>query len=843
MSVRIAHETSFERQQKDTDKRSTWIITPANPNMQRWDVLIAALIVYSVIVVPYRIGFDQPAVKGMLVFELLIDLCFGIDIIMNFRLGYYRDDLSIETQAWPLAKRYLSGWFTLDFFTTVPFDWIAKSAGGGQAVENEGDVMQYLKLLRVLRLARLFKLMHVSKWINMLEDDLELVNPAAIQLMKLLLQVTLIAHLMACGWYWISKYAEDDAQCINTCPFNETTGVFETCQIPFECAWVVEQNSNLLSVSQNYLASCYWAFTTMSTVGYGDVLAGTDSERLYATCMMLVGVTVFGYVIGNLAGLVSKITEPGQRQKAKMQEVREYMKEQALPKDVQMRVNKYYEHYLTRKSLFDEEGILMDMRPRLRQEVLLYLNRDIVRKMRFFHHQPETFVSHVLSLMNMQFYVPGDMIYTMGDDAKEMFFLVRGNMEVVVCDEEGEDDGADDVSPNAYPHRSEEFEMEDGSQFGSKKESSITAVLEEGSVFGELGVLVTCKRGHSVRAATHAAVLAMHRDQLDELSNRYPNMAHKLKNLAFSLTSKEELARLDSNVQEEVRELTQMLQSQPSNASTVSDGRRASNGDLSWALEMLNKTMGDSTDSNRRTSKEVDREAAGPKSGQNGESSGRGLSLEQLDGVVMHRSDGSEENDALAEELSEVPLPGSRSPDPGNPESRSPQRVQGELANGGEGADSKKSNSSQQALESNTENQAGLGDEYVGSPRWLVENDITEGCSTSQGPQENNGGNASTSTSQGGHASSSPSSPSQVLPSSAEVGVGLGAVTTQKKADADYHHELQAKQKKITGQMLVTSRGWGSKKDELKANVVDACQDTRSVQALKSIKTTPISQR
>ena len=31
---------------------------------------------------------------------------------------------------------------------------------------------------------------------------------------------------------------------------------------------------------------------------YGDLTAGTNSERVYATASMLVGVTVFGYVIG-----------------------------------------------------------------------------------------------------------------------------------------------------------------------------------------------------------------------------------------------------------------------------------------------------------------------------------------------------------------------------------------------------------------------------------------------------------------------------------------------------------------------------------------------------------------
>ena len=43
-----------------------------------------------------------------------------------------------------------------------------------------------------------------------------------------------------------------------------------------------------------YIAGVYWAITTMTTVGYGDILPKSDVERLYATIIMLLGATVFG---------------------------------------------------------------------------------------------------------------------------------------------------------------------------------------------------------------------------------------------------------------------------------------------------------------------------------------------------------------------------------------------------------------------------------------------------------------------------------------------------------------------------------------------------------------------
>ena len=52
-------------------------------------------------------------------------------------------------------------------------------------------------------------------------------------------------------------------------------------------------------LSDHYITALYWAFTTMTTVGYGDVLPLEDGGRLYATIMMILGATMFSYIVGS----------------------------------------------------------------------------------------------------------------------------------------------------------------------------------------------------------------------------------------------------------------------------------------------------------------------------------------------------------------------------------------------------------------------------------------------------------------------------------------------------------------------------------------------------------------
>lgn len=47
-----------------------------------------------------------------------------------------------------------------------------------------------------------------------------------------------------------------------------------------------------------YLTSIYWAFSTITTVGYGDVVPVTHAEKSYALCVMYAGVATMSAITG-----------------------------------------------------------------------------------------------------------------------------------------------------------------------------------------------------------------------------------------------------------------------------------------------------------------------------------------------------------------------------------------------------------------------------------------------------------------------------------------------------------------------------------------------------------------
>jgi hypothetical protein len=110
----------------------------------------------------------------------------------------------------------------------------------------------------MLRLFRLFRLMKVGRAIQIgkviqIAEDVTGFPPASFDLVKMLAQVYLIAHYMACIWWALCRLSSDRG---NQWYSNEDMVYVD-----------LADSSTRLSIK--YTASLYWTFTTMTTIGYG----------------------------------------------------------------------------------------------------------------------------------------------------------------------------------------------------------------------------------------------------------------------------------------------------------------------------------------------------------------------------------------------------------------------------------------------------------------------------------------------------------------------------------------------------------------------------------------------
>jgi hypothetical protein len=51
----------------------------------------------------------------------------------------------------------------------------------------------------------------------------------------------------------------------------------------------------------------YYAFTSLSTVGFGDFHPRSNVERVFVALMLLFGVAIFSYIMGNFIQILNQI--------------------------------------------------------------------------------------------------------------------------------------------------------------------------------------------------------------------------------------------------------------------------------------------------------------------------------------------------------------------------------------------------------------------------------------------------------------------------------------------------------------------------------------------------------
>ena len=103
----------------------------------------------------------------------------------------------------------------------------------------------------------------------------------AYKIFRLIIIAVIITYFIGCFWFMVSSSQK-----------NEHTFVKD-----FD---LVNQNE-----ATKLIVSCYFALTTLATVGYGDFFPVSNVERIVAVFIMLCGVAFFSYIMGSFIEIIS----------------------------------------------------------------------------------------------------------------------------------------------------------------------------------------------------------------------------------------------------------------------------------------------------------------------------------------------------------------------------------------------------------------------------------------------------------------------------------------------------------------------------------------------------------
>ena len=141
-----------------------------------WIVLGMFFVTYEIFLTPYRLCFQAPA-KGVFFFiECVINLYFIMDVILNFFIISNRNEEGkLILDHGRIIKKYLSGWFLVDFPASVPFDWfvlLMVSPEEEEQLPSNNRVLRMVRVLRLLKMARILRVGKIGVFMQAFEQEL-----------------------------------------------------------------------------------------------------------------------------------------------------------------------------------------------------------------------------------------------------------------------------------------------------------------------------------------------------------------------------------------------------------------------------------------------------------------------------------------------------------------------------------------------------------------------------------------------------------------------------------------------------------------------------------------------
>uniref|UniRef100_A0A1I7WIV1 Cyclic nucleotide-binding domain-containing protein n=1 Tax=Heterorhabditis bacteriophora TaxID=37862 RepID=A0A1I7WIV1_HETBA len=365
-------------------------IVKFSPFKAVWDWIILLLVIYTAVFTPYvaafllrelqdtsrKARFSEP----LEVVDLIVDIMFIVDIIINFRTTYVNENDEVVSHPGKIAIHYFKGWFVIDMIAAVPFDLLLVNTNSDEVfgIWCGCVVIAHGHICSDCSLAGLYLVRHRQRRTAAQKGD------------------HVVASIMQVSW---ANYFTDS--------------------ITFFCYFII---TNLF---YDFL------FFNLSCLGFGNVSATTDSEKIFTIIMMILGSLMYASVFGNVSAIIQRLYSGTARYHTEMSRLREFIRFHQIPNPLRQRLEEYFQHAWSYTNGIDMNLVLKGFPDCLQADICLHLNRNLLNSCPAFAGS----TPGCLRALSMRFRTthapPGDTLVHRGDILTGLHFIARGSVEIL----------------------------------------------------------------------------------------------------------------------------------------------------------------------------------------------------------------------------------------------------------------------------------------------------------------------------------------------------------------------------------------------------------------------------
>uniref|UniRef100_A0A7N9AQH5 Voltage-gated delayed rectifier potassium channel KCNH4 n=1 Tax=Mastacembelus armatus TaxID=205130 RepID=A0A7N9AQH5_9TELE len=377
-----------------------------------WDWLILLATFYVAVTVPYNVCFtvvggrdegsaprSPPSVS-----DILVEILFMLDIVLNFRTTFVSTSGQVVYDARSICVHYVTTWLFVDIIAALPFDLLYAF---NVSVYFGVHLLKTVRLLRLLRLLQ--KLERYSQY-------------SAVVLTLLMSMFALLAHWMACVWYFIGRREIESPGSWDIGWLHELAKRLGT-----PVAGVLGGGPSMRS---SYVTSLYFALSSLTSVGFGNVSANTDSEKIFSICTMLIGALMHAVVFGNVTAIIQRMYSRRSLYHTRTKDLKDFIRVHRLPKALEQRMLECFQTMWSVNNGIDVSELLKDFPDELRADIAMHLNKELLQ-LPLFESASRGCLRSLSLIIKTSFCAPGEFLIRQGDALQAIYFVCSGSMEVL----------------------------------------------------------------------------------------------------------------------------------------------------------------------------------------------------------------------------------------------------------------------------------------------------------------------------------------------------------------------------------------------------------------------------
>jgi len=388
-------------------KKNPWLIDPRTRRggkfMGYLDLTTTLALIFTASVTPFEVAYlPAPEVwyDALFLVNRIVDAVFIFDMAIAFMLmaEIKKEEHGTFRVIWleepgPIAMNYLRSWFLVDLISILVSGVDIISVTGGGAL----PALKVLRTIRAARLIKMVRLIRANRIIKRWETSVE-INYNYISIGASIALLVMMGHWMSCIWVLQARLGDvetswlgDDKYCISDDPENRCSNIDP---------WAI------------YAASLYWAFATITSIGYGDISASpyNPGEQGVGTLLMLMSALFWGYIIATFCGVISNMDPATTNFRNQMDQLNHFMRLNSFPSEMRVRLRQYFHHNFHLMRDEEHKSLVKRLSPQLQREVVQTAYSNWLLKVPFLEGASKAMICEFAWYLEPRLYAPREVV-------------------------------------------------------------------------------------------------------------------------------------------------------------------------------------------------------------------------------------------------------------------------------------------------------------------------------------------------------------------------------------------------------------------------------------------------